>query len=515
MPSAKTSTVLGLVRHATTLRLTRIATLVAGSLVFLYACEVSRKSDLSDVWTQLAIAAALALTGLITAWFEVRAADHAVLRARTEIRGFLIESDGISVRARITRSGDLVFHGHDSTGTHPAYEWDWAFRAGTFPAIRAALGGKGDLLELLECTVPHWDRRDRYDPGAWLHNQGIPAAFRERGDSSSRITRVLPVIKPEPEIADHDRDAPPFGESTGPQELTSTRRTTSPHRRSRAADHDRPERSGRGREPAPEQSAPTPTRRRALADQRRSTPSADDRADQPAARRGELPARRRNQPPKTQRYAPASDPWDAPLNDDFDEPPNTRWHEPPGDRWDAPSSDRHNEALGDRWDAPLSSDRDTPSSDHRSEPSSARWNAPPNSHSDAPASDRWEAQPSARWNEPPSDGWDVSPSDHRNQPQASRHARSDTPGYVPSNDRRADPPSRRRDDSHPRNTETPSGNWPETPDAHHRNIAPRPRNQNSGAHRHALSGANNPESPHTSESQSQRWTEPPERRRRR
>ncbi|WP_433732954.1 hypothetical protein ACQP0C_11695 [Nocardia sp. CA-129566] len=365
MPSAKTSTVLGLVRHATTLRLTRIATLVAGSLVFLYACEVSRKSDLSDVWPQVVIAAGLAMTGLITAWFEVRAADHAAIRARTDIRGFLIESDDISVRARITRSGDLVFHGHDSSGPHPAYEWDWAFRASTFPAIRAALGGKGDLLELLERTVPHWDRQDRYDPGAWLHNQGIPAAFRERGDSSSRTTRVLPVIKPEAELTHHDPDAPPSRASTGQQELTSSRRTTSPHRRTRSADQNRPEHSDRRRDPSPEQNAPAHARRRAPADQLRPTPSSDPRAEQPAAIRP-------------------------------------------------------------------------------------------------------------------------------------------TPG-------------RRRDDSpRLRNTETSGGDWSETPDPHHRNTALRSRNETSGAHRHALSGANRPESPwpQTSESQSQRWTEPPERRRR-
>ncbi|WP_433683668.1 hypothetical protein [Nocardia sp. CA-119907] len=300
MPSAKTSTVLGLVRHATTLRLTRIATLVAGSLVFLYSCEVSRKSDLSDVWTPVAIAAGLAMTGLITAWFEVRAADHAAIRARTDIRGFLIESDDISVRARITRSGDLVFHGHDSSGPHPAYEWDWAFHASTFPAIRAALGGEGDLLELLERTVPHWDRRDRYDPGAWLHSQGIPAAFRERGDSSSRTTRVLPVITFEAELTHHDPDIPPSREDTGPQGLTSTRRATSPHRRTRAADQNEPERLGRRREPS-EQDEPAHARRRAPADQRRPTSSADSRLGEPAARRDELPARRRNQPPNTHR----------------------------------------------------------------------------------------------------------------------------------------------------------------------------------------------------------------------
>ncbi|MFX0576810.1 hypothetical protein [Nocardia nepalensis] len=414
MPSAKTSTVLGLVRHATTLRLTRIATLVVGSLVFLYACEVSRKGDLSDVWTQLAIAGGLALTGLTTAWFEVKAADHAATRARTDIRGFLIESEGISVRARITRSGDLVFHGHDSGGTHPAYEWDWAFRAATFPAIRAALGGKGDLLELLERTVPDLDRHDRYDPGAWLHNQGIPAAFRERGDSSNRVTRVLPVI--EPSLAQHDPDSDDR-ESTGAHQRASEHRNPSPHPRTREpAASNRPERSGRRREPSHEQAAPAHTRRSSPADRRRPEPSVSARDEQPAARHGEPAPRRRNQPPKSHR------------------------HELPSDRWDAPPDDHRNARPTDHWNEPLNDELD----------------APPNT-----------------------------------------------------------PPARRRDDSsRHRNTETPSGHWPEAPDPRYRNPAPRPRDGNSGAHRHALSGAHHTESPWPHTSDSQRWDEPPDTRRR-
>ncbi|WP_433201975.1 hypothetical protein ACQP1G_11340 [Nocardia sp. CA-107356] len=451
MPSAKTSTVLGLVRHATTLRLTRIATLVVGSLVFLYACEASRKSDLSDVWIQVAIAAGLAMTGLTTAWFEVRAAGHAATRARTEIRGFLIESEDLSVRARITRSGDLVFHGHDSGGTDAAYEWDWAFRATTFPAIRAALGGKGDLLDLLERTVPHLDRQDRYDPGAWLHDQGIPAAFRERGDSSTRITRVLPVIKPEAELAHHDPDAPPSRESTGAQEHVSARHNAAPHRRTpAAADENRPERSRRRHEPSPEQGGRARGRRRAPADPHRPEPSADSRDERQAARHGEPPTRRRNQPQETHRATPPSEHrsarpgerWDEPINDDWDEPSNTGWNEPPNDRRSAPPSDT--------------------------------WNAPP--------SDSWDAPPNERGNEPPA---------------ATRPT----------------PPARRRDDSsRHRSTETPSGHWPEATDQRYRNPAPRPYDEGSGAHRPALSGAHHTENPwpHQSAPQNQRWNDPPE-----
>ncbi|MGY4100530.1 hypothetical protein ACW2Q0_13390 [Nocardia sp. R16R-3T] len=334
MSSAKTSVVLGPVRHATTLRLTRIATLVVGSLVFLYACEVSRKSDLSDVWALVAVAAGFALTGLTTAWFEVKAADHAATRARTDIRGFLIESDGITVRARITRSGDLVFHGHDTSGVHPAYEWDWAFRATTFPAIRTALGGgRGDLLALLEDTVPDPDRQDL---GAWLHNQGIPAAFRERGDASHRITRELPVVEPEA-----PRRNPP-----------------------------RPSRSSH-REP-PDQDRPTSRRGR------------QDRRN-PAVRDDEPPTRRRDRSSNSRRRA--SEHWEAQsqtragsMSSRRVDPPNDRWEPPPAQHREQPPDEpctptrARRAAPADPRRSPRSGDIPVEQSDYRT-----RWSRDENS----------------------------------------------------------------------------------------------------------------------------------------
>ncbi|MEV5836033.1 hypothetical protein [Nocardia sp. NPDC052112] len=402
MSSAKTSIVLGLVRHATTLRLTRIATLVLGSLVFLYACEVSRESDLSDVWVQVAVAAGFALTGLITAWFEVRAADHAATRARTDIRGFLIESDGITVRARITRSGDLVFHGHDTSGTHPAYEWDWAFRATTFPSIRAALGGgRGDLLDLLEHTVPDLDRRHRHDPGAWLHNQGIPAAFRERGDTSHRITRELPVVNPEAPEQDPSR------ESTRAHELSSMRRSA-------LVDPPRPNRSTR-RDPPRDQDPPARTRRRAAAPQ----PSQDPRNS--AGHYDEPPTRRRDQPSNIRRRA--GDRREAQLaahpdrtSDHRDAPPSDRRDAPPSDQWDEPPTRSPRRSDASRYE---------PSPDHGVDPSAARRATPMNSPRPEPSSERWDEHPDARG--------------RLDQSSRTHHDWSDPYGYEPPMDRRNEP----------------------------------------------------------------------------
>lgn len=413
MSSDKTSNVLGLVRHATTLRLSRIATLVAGSLVFLYACEVSRKSDLSDVWVQVAVAAVLALTGLTTAWFEVKAADHAATRARTDIRGFLIESDGITVRARITRSGDLVFHGHDTSGTYPAYEWDWAFRATTFPAIRTALGGgRGDLLDLLEHTVPDLDRQDRYDPGAWLHNQGIPAAFRERGDTSHRITRELPVVTSEAPRRESSR------ESTGEHKLSSKRRDAPD-----PADAPRPGRSSR-RDPSPDQSAPARTRRRAS-----NSPRSQDHPNS-AERHDEPPTRRREQPSNTRRR----------------------------------TSDRR-EAQSDR-------PRYEPSPDHRIDPSTARRSAPPTPHHDqppyepgthahrrTPADPRQSEASSDHWNEPPAPRYREQV-DYRERTGRPRDESSGAHRHVLSGAHPSEPPR-------PQPRELRGQRRDESPDRHH------------------------------------------------
>ncbi|WP_069161752.1 hypothetical protein [Nocardia altamirensis] len=126
------------------------------------------------------------------------APEHEDIRAeRTETGEFLVESEGWSVRAKITRSGDLIFHGHDLGGTYRPYEWMWIFHPDAFPAIRTALGDDdGDLLVLLEEVVPQLDRHGRHDPGAWLRAHGIPATYREKGVSATQDTRELPLLRP-------------------------------------------------------------------------------------------------------------------------------------------------------------------------------------------------------------------------------------------------------------------------------------------------------------------------------
>lgn len=233
----------------TAFRLARIAALVGGSLLFLYACENSKSAVLADKWVEVAIAGGLLAAGLGVAWFEVKLIDYpdhdeddeperaeirprrapeargvarrdragqaldlvrkrrwisGLLRADDEpvadrggIREFLVESEGWSMRAKIARSGDLIFHGHDLGGTYPAYEWMWVFHPDTFPAIREALGDEeGEILDLLEEVVPQLDRHGRHDPGAWLRTHDIPATYREKGVSATQQTRELPVMRP-------------------------------------------------------------------------------------------------------------------------------------------------------------------------------------------------------------------------------------------------------------------------------------------------------------------------------
>ncbi|QBS40441.1 hypothetical protein [Nocardia sp. CS682] len=243
---------------STAFRLARIALLLLGSLLFLYACENSKSALLADKWVEVAIAGTLLAAGLGAAWFEVkltdyldedadeiqsvraesrsgraemrggRAKDRAVAKDpavatsrarakgrtgahglagarsragagkdRAENREFLVESEGWSMRAKIARSGDLIFHGHDLGGTYPAYEWMWIFHPDTFPEIRAALGDdEGEILELLEEVVPQLDRHGRHDPGAWLRAHDIPATYREKGVSATQETRELPILQP-------------------------------------------------------------------------------------------------------------------------------------------------------------------------------------------------------------------------------------------------------------------------------------------------------------------------------
>ena len=87
----------------------------------------------------------------------------------------------------------MILHGRDLDHD---YEWSWTFRPAAFPALRAALGAddNGDLLELLEESIPQLDRNGRGDPGAWLRAQDVPATYREKGDNPSEVTRELPVM---------------------------------------------------------------------------------------------------------------------------------------------------------------------------------------------------------------------------------------------------------------------------------------------------------------------------------
>ncbi|MEU4341786.1 hypothetical protein AB0H00_11015 [Nocardia sp. NPDC023852] len=116
---------------------------------------------------------------------------------RTETGELVVESSGWSMRARIVRSGDLVFHRRERGGAHPQPEWKWTFHPDAFPAIRTALGATtGDLLDLLEQAIPRLEPGARHDPGAWLRAHDIPAMYREKGVSAAEVTRELPVLRP-------------------------------------------------------------------------------------------------------------------------------------------------------------------------------------------------------------------------------------------------------------------------------------------------------------------------------
>ncbi|TQM31397.1 hypothetical protein [Nocardia bhagyanarayanae] len=255
----------------TALRLARIAALVVGCLLFLHACERTRRVVPTDVWIELALAATLGVAAMVVAWFEIaraeeldeteapeHAGDTGPADAPRECR---IESDGRTVRARIAKSGNLVLHGHDYDGPHPGHEWSWTFRPAVFPAIRAALGGdsESDLIELLEDVVLDSRPEIRDDPGAWLRAHGIAAAYREKGDHPSRVTAKLPIFRGMRRLPETER-ARALPDGGGEDEL--------------------PERSGRSREPVAAKTSVTGSRGRsprAVAETRQGAQTPDSR----------------------------------------------------------------------------------------------------------------------------------------------------------------------------------------------------------------------------------------------
>ncbi|MGW0247058.1 hypothetical protein ACWDYH_10510 [Nocardia goodfellowii] len=178
---------------STSYRLARIAALIVGSLLFLYACERSKSSMFSDVWVEILLAAAFGMAGIGAAWFEIMMDERSARNGNTGTEDLRYETDDRVIRGRIARSGNLVLHGRDLESD---YEWSWTFRPAAFPAIRAALGDDGsDLLRLLEKVIPQLDRHGRADPGAWLRAQQVPGTYREKGDNPTEVTRELPVLK--------------------------------------------------------------------------------------------------------------------------------------------------------------------------------------------------------------------------------------------------------------------------------------------------------------------------------
>lgn len=194
----------------TALRLTRIAALVAGCLLFLHACDRTRKVIPLDVWIELGAAAALGVGAMVAAWFEISRTDRGRPDEDEPPEEFVFDSGDRSVRARIAGSGNLVFHGRVEEGPHAGHEWSWTFRPATFDAVRAALGGDGDLIALLDEVVPTLTPEAAADPGGWLRAHGITATYREKGEHPSRITDKLPIFRPTSRrAAERPKPSPP------------------------------------------------------------------------------------------------------------------------------------------------------------------------------------------------------------------------------------------------------------------------------------------------------------------
>ncbi|WP_280251817.1 hypothetical protein [Nocardia abscessus] len=210
----------------------------------------------------------------------------------TETGELVIESSSRTVRAKIARSGDLVVHGRAHGGPHPRSEWKWTFQPETFPAIRNALGdGPGDLLDLLEDTIPWLDAGARHDPGAWLRAHDIPATYREKGVSATQVTRELPMLQPGPPLPAHRETRSTQRGAADPWPLS---RRADPERRTRG---DKSPSTGQQSRSSDDYGSPTPSRRR------HNEPAPSDRyprtgtehsspAAQPTPGRPDLPRRR-------------------------------------------------------------------------------------------------------------------------------------------------------------------------------------------------------------------------------
>jgi len=190
----------------TALRLTRIAALVLACLLFLHACDRTRRLLPTDVWLEFGAAIALAAGAMVAAWFEIARAERIEEQEELEANDppapraddLIYDTATHAVRARIAASGNLVVHGRERGGSYPSREWSWTFRTGAFPAIRAVLGGDddADVLELLEEVIPELDPDSRTDPGAWLRANGVAGTYREKGDNPTRTTHKLPILRP-------------------------------------------------------------------------------------------------------------------------------------------------------------------------------------------------------------------------------------------------------------------------------------------------------------------------------
>ncbi|MEV6429571.1 hypothetical protein [Nocardia sp. NPDC051463] len=287
MPAASAATIVAL-------RLARITALVLGSLLFLYACEFGADSGSTSWRVEMGIAAVLGIAGLGAGWFQITLAHHV---GKHEFR---IASEGRAVTARIVTSGNLVFHGHDLGGPHPEYEWTWTFRPTSFPAIRAALGGRGgrggDLIALLEDTIPDLDRHGRHDPGAWLRHHDIPARYREKGVDPAHPTRKLPVIEcdlPQPISLPRQQSA----HRGKPSASHRDRPPTSHHSKQTPSLRDKPARSHRAPTAPSRHEVSQPPHKPPAQTHRERWSSTHDNQPPPVSRSRALPSRGGHQPP--------------------------------------------------------------------------------------------------------------------------------------------------------------------------------------------------------------------------